>query len=113
MKCKKCNNEDNYGRKYCRECGNRLGKNCLRCGFVNDDNDKYCGGCGISKNEMYIDETPVIIEKESPAHLKYFPQFDVDTINATVIAAEKLRSETEQQVSTTYQQEDIDKLFSE
>jgi len=34
------------GRRYCRECGGRLGQPCPVCHFFNGAEDKHCGGCG-------------------------------------------------------------------
>jgi hypothetical protein len=34
------------GRRYCRECGARLGQPCPVCHFFNGVEDKHCGGCG-------------------------------------------------------------------
>ncbi len=48
MKCPKCKFENPDKRKFCRECGAKLGYPCLECGFENLPEDKFCGGCGHS-----------------------------------------------------------------
>lgn len=113
MKCKKCGNEANYNRRYCRECGSYIGKNCTRCNFTNDENDKYCGGCGVSVTQMNIQEPLIISKDESDRIAKYFSQYDEEVLNSVINAAEKLKTENNDKISSTsFQQEDIDRLFS-
>ena len=35
------------GRRFCAECGAPLPTPCLKCGFPNEPDEKFCGGCGI------------------------------------------------------------------
>ena len=46
MDCRSCGVVNAPGRRYCRECGGRLGEPCPACGFLNALADKHCGGCG-------------------------------------------------------------------
>ena len=46
MECRTCGAENAAGRRYCRECGGRLGAPCPACGFFNALDDRHCGGCG-------------------------------------------------------------------
>jgi len=46
MDCRSCGVVNAPGRRYCRECGARLGQPCPACHFFNGADDKYCGGCG-------------------------------------------------------------------
>jgi hypothetical protein len=46
MECQTCGAANAPGRRYCRECGGRLGEACSVCGFFNALADKHCGGCG-------------------------------------------------------------------
>ena len=46
MDCRSCGTVNAPGRRYCRECGGRLGHPCPACGFLNGRADKHCGGCG-------------------------------------------------------------------
>jgi adenylate cyclase len=46
MKCSKCGAENREGRKFCAECGAKLGWVCPRCGFENESDERFCGGCG-------------------------------------------------------------------
>ena len=46
MDCRSCGVVNAPGRRYCRECGTRLGQPCQVCHFFNATEDKHCGGCG-------------------------------------------------------------------
>ena len=46
MDCRSCGVVNAPGRRYCRECGARLGQPCPVCHFFNAAEDKHCGGCG-------------------------------------------------------------------
>jgi hypothetical protein len=46
MDCRSCGVVNAPGRRYCRECGARLGQPCAVCHFFNAVEDKHCGGCG-------------------------------------------------------------------
>jgi len=46
MDCRSCAVVNAPGRRYCRECGARLGQSCPVCHFFNSAEDKHCGGCG-------------------------------------------------------------------
>ncbi len=46
MDCRSCGVVNAPGRRYCRECGSRLGQPCSVCHFFNSLEDKHCGGCG-------------------------------------------------------------------
>lgn len=46
MDCRSCGTVNAPGRRYCRECGGRLGRLCPACSFFNGLEDRHCGGCG-------------------------------------------------------------------
>lgn len=46
--CPKCSSSNSDARRYCRECGSLIVRNCGRCGFGNGHGDSYCGGCGMN-----------------------------------------------------------------
>jgi class 3 adenylate cyclase len=45
--CARCGVENEAGRKFCRECGERLSLTCSSCGAANQPDDKFCGECGV------------------------------------------------------------------
>ena len=44
--CASCGTLNEAGRKFCSECGNRLGLSCAACGTINPAGTKFCGECG-------------------------------------------------------------------
>jgi len=46
MDCRSCGVVNAPARRYCRECGARLGQPCPVCHFFNAVEDNHCGGCG-------------------------------------------------------------------
>ena len=48
MICPVCGTQNEPGRKFCGECGTRLGITCPDCGTINPPTAKFCGECGAS-----------------------------------------------------------------
>src|SRR5581483_8126905 len=48
MSCTQCHTQNKTGRHYCASCGQRLPHACPHCTFLNDPDDRFCGGCGVS-----------------------------------------------------------------
>jgi class 3 adenylate cyclase/tetratricopeptide (TPR) repeat protein len=46
LTCAGCGTENEAGRKFCMECGQRLAEACPACGTVNAAGAKFCGECG-------------------------------------------------------------------
>lgn len=113
MICNKCNVGDNYGRKYCHECGAKLGILCVHCGFANDEHDKYCGGCGLSTADKSELDDKKKGQTFSEGHKRFFSQYDSLELDTIMSQAERLKSTVDERVIPTFQQDDIDKLFSE
>ena len=44
--CASCGTENESGRKFCMECGQRLAEACPSCGTLNAAGAKFCGECG-------------------------------------------------------------------
>ena len=57
MTCSGCGVDNEPGRKFCRECGERLSALCASCGAANAADDKFCGECGHPLGR----ETPVAV----------------------------------------------------
>jgi class 3 adenylate cyclase/tetratricopeptide (TPR) repeat protein len=45
--CSACGVANDAGRKFCKECGQRLAAACPSCGASNSSDDKFCGECGV------------------------------------------------------------------
>jgi class 3 adenylate cyclase/predicted ATPase len=48
MRCAKCGNETQSGKKFCAECGSRLSNRCPKCASDNSPTAKFCADCGAS-----------------------------------------------------------------
>jgi hypothetical protein len=70
MDCRSCGVVNAPGRRYCRECGTRLGHPCAVCHFFNAAEDKHCGGCGRRLKSGAVQEEGVLASVLVPA-----PQF--------------------------------------
>src|SRR4051812_9313717 len=46
MDCVTCGTDNEVGRKFCRNCGTRLGSVCAQCGTFNAGDARFCGECG-------------------------------------------------------------------
>jgi hypothetical protein len=48
MRCTKCGSDNPAAKKFCGDCGERLGITCPKCGAENPDGKKFCGDCGAT-----------------------------------------------------------------
>ncbi len=48
LTCGNCGTENEAGRKFCLECGQRLAHDCPACGAANQPGAKFCGECGTN-----------------------------------------------------------------
>ncbi|MBA3740646.1 MAG: zinc ribbon domain-containing protein, partial [Chloroflexi bacterium] len=46
MTCTNCAAENEPGRKFCGNCGQRLAAPCPTCGTANPPGTRFCGECG-------------------------------------------------------------------
>jgi uncharacterized membrane protein YvbJ len=61
MICTACHTENSEHRLFCTQCGKKLTSKRHQCGFINADNDLYCGGCGIPMmSEENLDEEAIV-----------------------------------------------------
>ncbi len=65
MDCRSCGVVNAPGRRYCRECGARLGQPCQVCHFFNAAGDKHCGGCG---RRLKTGAGPLTTDAPTPAY---------------------------------------------
>ena len=73
MDCRSCGVVNAPGRRYCRECGSRLGHSCPVCHFFNAVEDRHCGGCG---RRLKSEAGPLAAEGAAP--LAYAPPIAED-----------------------------------
>jgi hypothetical protein len=109
MKCPKCQTVNSEHRHFCKQCGFRLLNPCLQCGFANEAEDIYCGGCGRSLKEtasatsVQTDTAP----RPSPSGQSLPPAF-----LAKILEEERVETPSEMnKVKKMVTQEEIDKLF--
>jgi predicted ATPase/class 3 adenylate cyclase len=48
MTCASCGTDNEFGRKFCKECGGQLAVSCPACGLANTPDSKFCGECGLA-----------------------------------------------------------------
>jgi predicted nucleic acid-binding Zn ribbon protein len=67
IRCSSCGHGNRPDRRFCTECGSRLGRACTACGTPVEAEEKFCGNCGASLGEQVTAErTPV---RYTPKHL--------------------------------------------
>src|SRR5262245_11494793 len=61
LRCPSCGHGNRAERRFCTECGSRLGRTCAACGTAAELSEKFCGSCGAPLNE------PTALAERSPA----------------------------------------------
>src|SRR5262245_33739169 len=46
--CPSCGHGNRPDRRFCTECGSRLGRTCAACGRAVESSEKFCGSCGAA-----------------------------------------------------------------
>jgi class 3 adenylate cyclase len=52
IRCSSCGHGNRPDRRFCTECGHRLGRACAACGRATEAEEKFCGNCGASQREQ-------------------------------------------------------------
>src|SRR5262249_52648978 len=48
LRCPSCGHGNRPDRRFCTECGSRLGRTCAACGRALESSEKFCGNCGAA-----------------------------------------------------------------
>src|SRR5262249_41228052 len=48
LRCPSCGHGNRPDRRFCTECGSRLGRTCAACGRAVESSEKFCGSCGAA-----------------------------------------------------------------
>jgi hypothetical protein len=49
--CPKCASANPVGTKFCKKCGNQLGRNCPQCSTLLESTAQFCSECGVNIRE--------------------------------------------------------------
>lgn len=49
--CPKCSSANPVGTKFCKKCGNQLGRNCPQCNTLLETTAQFCSDCGVNIRE--------------------------------------------------------------
>lgn len=49
--CPKCSSANLIGTRFCKKCGNQLGRNCPRCNTLLESTAQFCSDCGVNVRE--------------------------------------------------------------
>src|SRR5262245_65239628 len=52
ISCPSCGHANRPDRRFCTECGRRLGRACAACGTTTEAEEKFCGNCGAPLGEQ-------------------------------------------------------------
>lgn len=107
MLCPSCNTELTVLRLYCSKCGAKLNAKRHICGFINEETDKYCGGCGL----ILIDTEDKNLPKQEESNLFTFTSEKITEEDIKNILAECSEKFIVKKTSLT--QEEIERIFKE
>jgi class 3 adenylate cyclase/tetratricopeptide (TPR) repeat protein len=71
MQCPRCRTDNRESRRFCSKCGGPLALACASCGFINEPDDAFCGGCSAPLRSPPTAPPPTLTPPESytPRHL--------------------------------------------
>jgi class 3 adenylate cyclase/tetratricopeptide (TPR) repeat protein len=104
--CSRCGTENEADRRFCVECGNRLGGPCPVCGTVNPAEAKFCGNCGTAlaggagSGSGTLDQV-VRVGASGVAERRLVSVLFVDLVGFTT-ASERRDAEDTRELLTTY-----------
>ena len=103
--CSSCGTPNEAGRKFCAECGTRLGVACGTCGTINPATVKFCGECGATmQTDAGAATTPAAgraAASESSAERRLVSVLFADLVGFTT-ASEKRDAEETRELLTRY-----------
>jgi len=67
MRCSNCASDNPADKKFCGDCGARLGNNCPKCGADNPVEKRFCGDCGAALAAGGVAEQPPASARRAPA----------------------------------------------
>ena len=101
MTCEKCGNKNPGGASYCTQCGAPLGWIC-DCSFINKQEHKFCGGCGILSSEKTVNKSNSSKNIDSICH-----QYSSTQISDLIQESIFFKAGSEEKLD----QSDIDNIF--
>jgi RNA polymerase subunit RPABC4/transcription elongation factor Spt4 len=60
--CPKCHSASPVGTRYCRHCGDEIGRDCPKCGKLIEKSIRFCPECGVEV-KTYIEEKQRLAEE--------------------------------------------------
>jgi class 3 adenylate cyclase len=82
LRCPSCGHGNRADRRFCTECGSRLGRTCAACGAAVEPSEKFCGSCGAEIRGLGVEGLAVRGKSQSltPNPLSYPPKHLADKI---------------------------------
>ena len=101
--CASCGTPNDAARKFCAECGNRLGVACAACGTINSASVKFCGECGSAMQADAAAASPLAATAatESSAERRLVSVLFADLVGFTT-ASENRDAEETRELLTRY-----------
>ena len=93
MQCPRCQAENREGRRFCAKCGALLTRACAACGFTNEPDDDFCGGCGQPLTARPATPTAPAPETRFASPQTYTPQHLAERIISSRAALEGERKQ--------------------
>jgi class 3 adenylate cyclase/tetratricopeptide (TPR) repeat protein len=97
MKCPACGAENEAGRKFCGECGEKLVVPCPECGTANTPGVKFCGECGGRLDAAPVQAAPARPGPEAERRL--VSVLFADLVGFTTLAEDRDPEETRELLS--------------
>ncbi|MDH4334355.1 MAG: AAA family ATPase [Chloroflexota bacterium] len=97
--CSACGTPNEAGRKFCAECGSKLGVACPACGTINSAAVKFCGECGATmRTDAAVAPAPTaaasVPATESTAERRLVSVLFADLVGFTTLSEERDAEDT-------------------
>ncbi|MFN8186801.1 MAG: adenylate/guanylate cyclase domain-containing protein [Gaiellales bacterium] len=102
MTCPDCGTDNEAGRKFCGECGEKLALACPQCGAANTPGVKFCGECGVRLAEGAPAPAPASPVAQPEAERRLVSVLFADLVGFTSLSEKRDPEETRELLSAYF-----------
>ncbi|MBV8361665.1 MAG: AAA family ATPase [Deltaproteobacteria bacterium] len=88
MRCSKCGSDNPEDKRFCGDCGSRLGNRCPKCDADNPPGKRFCGDCGAALPALTASAPAAPPRTPASGERRHLTVLFCDLVGSTEIAAQ-------------------------